>query len=131
MGNVFRALIFNKNIRICFNKFDYFCQKEQFSVCIIFNLSKGFITWNFSVLKSSSRSVLTGWGVQPAMAHKVFGTDSSFRVKWRTTGRLKLLFFKSFLLVLAKLSFWQGAGRWASILWGFGTVLIFSNFLKS
>ena len=43
-----------------------------------------------------------------AMAHRIFRTNSSFHVKWRTTGRVQLLFFRSFLLVLTKLSFRRG-----------------------
>ena len=35
-----------------------------------------------------------------------------------------------FLLVLAGLSFWRGAGRWAIILWGLDTLLIFPSFLR-
>ena len=108
VGNVFGALIFDENIRIYFNKFDYFCQKEQFSVYIAYNLSEGLIAWDFSVLGSSSRSALAGWGVRAAVARGIFGTSSGFRVGWRTAGRVELLFFKSFLLVLAKLSFWRG-----------------------
>ena len=40
--------------------------------------------------------------------HKIFETDFIFHVKQRTTGKVYFLFFKSFLLVLTKLSFWQG-----------------------
>ena len=41
-------------------------------------------------------------------SHKVSETNSSIHVKWCTTGKVEFLFFKSFLLVLTKLSFWQG-----------------------
>ena len=37
--------------------------------------------------------------------HKVFAADSSFHVKWRTTGKVQFLFFRSFLLVLTKFLF--------------------------
>ena len=42
---------------------------------------------------------------------KVFGANSSFRVGWHTAGGVWFLFFKSFLLLLAKLSFSRGG--WA------------------
>ena len=43
-----------------------------------------------------------------------FETNSSFRVKWRSPGRVWFLFLKSFLLVLLEFSFWRGgAGHWA------------------
>ena len=31
---------------------------------------------------------------------KIFEANSSFHVKWRTTGKVQFLFFRSFLLVL-------------------------------
>ena len=37
----------------------------------------------------------------------MFVENSSFHVKSCTTGKVQLLFFRSFLLVLAKLSFWE------------------------
>ena len=49
----------------------------------------------------------------PTITHKIFETNSSFHVKQRTTGKVQFLFFKSFLLVLTKLSFSQGG-------WGLG-----------
>ena len=39
--------------------------------------------------------------------HKIFETKSSFHVKQRTTEKVQFLFFKGFLLVSTKLSFWQ------------------------
>ena len=42
-----------------------------------------------------------------ATSNKIFETNSSFHVKRRTTGKVYFLFFKSFLLVLTKFSFWQ------------------------
>ena len=42
-----------------------------------------------------------------AITHKIFETNSIFQVKYRTTGKVSFLFFKSFLLVSTKLSFWQ------------------------
>ena len=39
--------------------------------------------------------------------HKIFETRSSFHVKQRTTGKVQFPFFNSFLLVLAKFSFWE------------------------
>ena len=55
-------------------------------------------------------------GCGHAMAHRAFETGSSFHAEWHTGGRVKFLFFKSFLLVLAKLSFGGGTGHWAIIL---------------
>ena len=49
-------------------------------------------------------SVLT----ETTISHKISKTNSSFHVKQRTTGKVLLLFFGAFLLVLAKFSFWQG-----------------------
>ena len=51
------------------------------------------------------------WGAGfggPAMARGVFGAGSGFRVVWRTAGGISFLFFRIFLLVLAKISFWRG-----------------------
>ena len=42
------------------------------------------------------------------ISHKIFGTNSSFHVKERNAGKVQLLFFGTFLLVLPKFSFWQG-----------------------
>ena len=36
---------------------------------------------------------------------KIFEANSSFYVKWRTTGKVQFLFFRSFLLVLNTFSF--------------------------
>ena len=44
---------------------------------------------------------------KPIIIHKIFETNSSFHVKQRTTGNVWFLFFKRFLLVLTKFSFWQ------------------------
>ena len=45
------------------------------------------------------------YNMQPTITHKIFQTNFSFHVK------VSFLFFKSFLRVLTKLSFWQGG--WA------------------
>ena len=37
---------------------------------------------------------------------KIFETNSSFHVKYRTMGRVQYAFFRRFLLVLTKFSFW-------------------------
>ena len=39
--------------------------------------------------------------------YKVFGTNCSFHVEYSTTEKVQFLFFKSFLLVLKKFSFWK------------------------
>ena len=38
--------------------------------------------------------------------HRVFEINSNFLVKQRTTGKIHVLFFKIFLPVLTKFSFW-------------------------
>ena len=40
------------------------------------------------------------------ITHKMFETNSGFHLKCRATGKVQFLLFKSFLLVLTKLSFW-------------------------
>ena len=45
-----------------------------------------------------------------SIIHGIFETNSSFRLKQCTKGKVYLLFFKDLLLVLAKFSFWSGAG---------------------
>ena len=42
------------------------------------------------------------------ISHKISEGNPSFHVKQRTIGEVEFVFFKSFLLVLTKLSFWQG-----------------------
>ena len=37
--------------------------------------------------------------------HKIFETNSSFHLKYSTTGKVQFLFFRRFLLVLTKFSF--------------------------
>ena len=59
--------------------------------------------------------------------HKIFETDSNFYVKQCNPGKFLFLYFKSLLLVLRKVSFWQG--YWA--LNYLGTFMIFLNFLRS
>ena len=61
----------------------------------------------------------------PAVGRGVSGAGSGFRVGWPTTGRV-LLFF---LCLFASIG--GGGGRWAIILWGSGTFLIFPSFLRS
>ena len=41
---------------------------------------------------------------ETAIIHKIFETNSSFHVKQRSMGKVQLLFFKRFLLVLTKFS---------------------------
>ena len=42
--------------------------------------------------------------------NKIFETNSSFRVRQRTVGRVQFLFFSGFLVVLAEFFFGGGAG---------------------
>ena len=42
---------------------------------------------------------------EPKIIHKVFGANFSFHVKCSTTGKVKFLFFRRFLLALTKFSF--------------------------
>ena len=51
---------------------------------------------------------LRDWGIGLSVAG---GAGSGFRVGWRTSGQVWFPFFKSFLLVLAGLSFWRGHWR--------------------
>ena len=37
--------------------------------------------------------------VKPTVIYKIFGTNCSFHVRWRATGKVKFMFFKSFLIV--------------------------------
>ena len=74
---------------------------------------------------------LWGSGVWAAVAGGVFGAGAGFRVGWRALGGVWFPFFRGFLLVLAKLSFWRGAGRWPISLWGLNNFLMFPNFLRS
>ena len=43
----------------------------------------------------------------PTTADKIFETSSSFHLKWRTMGKVQFAFFRRFLLVVAKVSFWE------------------------
>ena len=45
------------------------------------------------------------------ISYKIFETNSRFYVKFRTTGKVLLLFFGTFLLVSTEFSFWEG--EWA------------------
>ena len=65
-----------------------------------------------------------------AMARGLFGTGSSFRVGWRTVGGLDLCFSGFFRWYWQRFHFGGGAGRWAIVLWGLDTFLIFPNFLR-
>ena len=58
------------------------------------------------LVKLSSRSFFQK--LDSTIIHRIFGTNSNFHVKWRTTGKAYFLFYKSFLLVLIKFSHWQG-----------------------
>ena len=42
------------------------------------------------------------------ISHKIFDTNSSFHVKYRTRGKVLLLFFATFLVVLTQYLFEQG-----------------------
>ena len=70
---------------------------------------------------------ILGWST--AMG-KTFVKNSSFSVEWCTTGKVQFLISSSFLLVLAKFSFW-GKGcalGYGSMEWGLGSFLAFPNF---
>ena len=58
--------------------------------------------WSCAKERTQSEAYL-----EPTIIHNIFETESSFYVKWRTTGKVSYLFFKSFLLALTKFSFWQ------------------------
>ena len=52
-------------------------------------------------------AVVLVWILHIAIIHKVLETNSSFHVKERTTGKVQFLFFRKFLLLLTKFSFWE------------------------
>ena len=52
-------------------------------------------------------AVVLVWILQVTVIHKVLETNSSFHVKERTTGKVQFLFFRKFLLLLTKFSFWE------------------------
>ena len=52
-------------------------------------------------------AVVLVWILHIAIIHKVLETNSSFHVKERTTGKVQFLFFREFLLLLTKFSFWE------------------------
>ena len=45
--------------------------------------------------------------IQTTSTDKIFEKISSYPVKYRTTGKVQILFSRSLLLVLTKLSFWE------------------------
>ena len=57
-----------------------------------------------------------------AAGRGVFGAGCGVRVGWRTAGGVWFLFFKGFLLALAKFSIWRG--DWALGLKSFGNLYI-------
>ena len=65
----------------------------------------------------------------PTIAHGVFGTSSGFGV-----GKGLISVFQGFSASIGKAFILAGggggAGRWAIILWGLDTFLIFPNFLS-
>ena len=63
------------------------------------------------------------------IGNKISETNCSFRVKQHTTGKVLLLFFRTFMLVLTGFSFWRGEWALGIILWVF--FLIFPDFLRS
>ena len=52
-------------------------------------------------------AVVLVWILQVTIIHKVLETNSSFHVKECTTGKVQFLFFRKFLLLLTKFSFWE------------------------
>ena len=52
-------------------------------------------------------AVVLVWILHITIIHKVLETNSSFHVKERTTGKVQFLFFREFLLLLTKFSFWE------------------------
>ena len=49
-------------------------------------------------------------GFPETIRYKIFETNSSFHVKWRTAVWIQSLFFEAFLLVLAGFVFRRGGG---------------------
>ena len=71
-------------------------------------------------------------GLWATIARGIFGAGSGFRVGWGIAGAGGVGFCLSavFLLVLAEFLFWWVEWRWAIILWGLDTFLMFPNFLS-
>ena len=78
------------------------------------------------IFKAFSRRAIR-LGCLPTMARGVFGAGSGFRVEWHTAVGVYFLSFGGFLLVLRGFYFGGGAGRWAILLWGLDTFLMFPN----
>ena len=57
------------------------------------------VLWHSSEHKKSQETTTS--------TDKIFEKNSSFHVKWRTTGKVQFLFSRSLLLVLTKFSFWE------------------------
>ena len=57
---------------------------------------------------SSLKNFVWSYSCLTSIIYKIFETNSSFHVKSRTRGKVQFLFFKRFLIVLAKFLFWQG-----------------------
>ena len=55
-------------------------------------------------LESNLKQCISG---DATIIDKAFETNSSFHVRQRNTGKVQFLFFRSFLLVLAKVSVWE------------------------
>ena len=62
---------------------------------------------------------------------KVFETNSRCHVKKCAAGKVDILFFRSFLLVLAKFSFWEEGWALDYSFMKFESFLIFPYFLRS
>ena len=59
-------------------------------------------------VNTSDKGGLVEFSLVATMICGVFGAGSGFRVEWSIAGRVLFLFFKTVLLVVTKLAFWQG-----------------------
>ena len=84
-----------------FSAFHFFVTQQDYLMMLTLTFlffRPGIIFMNSFSLENSNSSTII---------HKIFETNSSFHVKQRTTGKVYFLFFKRFLLVSTKFSFWQ------------------------
>ena len=80
---------------------------------------------NIKIVSLSSSNVV------PTIIEMIFESGSSFHVEWRTAGGVYFLFSRVFCYYWRSFGLAGGAGRWAMILWGLSTFLIFRNLLGS
>ena len=117
-----------KTISFCYDMQAHLGRRNHCSVC------KTSMPWPYSCRGRGGReynSFLALALVIATISNKKFETDSSFHVKQCTMERVWLLFFRAFLLVLAKLLFCRGVWALGYLPWNLDTFLKFPSFLRS